>query len=63
MKGVLVGIANRYYEQKALSLEERFTIFVNRSAHLLNKIPHKHLASYLGMDPTNFSKLPGKIKL
>lgn len=60
---VLVGTAQRYYEQKALSLEERFTVFVNRSAHLLTKIPHKHIASYLGMDPTNFSKLLSKHKL
>lgn len=54
---VLGGLVQRHYELLAFSIEERFTAFMERSAHLINLVPHKHLASYLGMDATNFSKL------
>ncbi len=60
---VLAGFAQRYYELLALSMEERFTTFAKRSPHLFAMIPHKHLASYLGIDPTNFSKLLNRIRL
>ncbi len=54
---VLGGLVQRHYELLAFSIEERFMAFMERSAHLINLVPHKHLASYLGMDATNFSKL------
>jgi len=60
---VLAGLVVRYHQILAYPMEDRFTAFVKRSPHLLNQIPHKDLASYLGMDPTNFSKLYNKIKL
>lgn len=60
---VLAGLAQRIYELLALPMEERFTNFVRRSPHLLTMVPHKHLASYLGMDPTNFSKLLNSTRL
>ena len=53
----LAGFIHRHYELMAFSIEERFRAFVKRSPHLLGMVPHKHLASYLGIDPTNFSKL------
>jgi CRP-like cAMP-binding protein len=59
---VLAGIVQQYHERLALSIEERFSVFMERSAHLLQLIPHKYLASYLNMDPTNFSKLLGQRK-
>lgn len=54
---VLGGLVQRHYELLAFTMEERFLAFMERSAHLINLVPHKQLASYLGMDATNFSKL------
>jgi CRP-like cAMP-binding protein len=62
-EGLLVGLMERHYELLALDIEERFKVFVQRSPHLLNMIPQKHLASYLNIHPTNFSKLIGRIKI
>lgn len=60
---ILVGLIRRHYELHALSMEDRFKIFCSRSAHLLQLVPHKFIASYLGIDPTNFSKLYNSIKI
>lgn len=56
-EAVLVGLINRHIELHSLSIEDRFKVFCQRSAHLLQLVPHKYLASYLNIDPTNFSKL------
>ncbi len=58
----LTGVNRKHYELVALTMEEKFESFYKRSAHLINKIPHKHIASYLGMDPTNFSKILKKFR-
>ena len=60
---VLKGIIQRQYELLAYDMETRFRTFVQRSPHLLNQVSHKDLASYLRIDPTNFSKLLAKVKL
>jgi CRP-like cAMP-binding protein len=60
---VLAGLVVRYHQILAYTMEERFKAFVSRSPQLLNIIPHKDIASYLGMDPTNFSKLFNSIKI
>jgi CRP-like cAMP-binding protein len=60
---LLVGMLDRYYELLAFDIEERFKAFTTRSPHLLNMVPHKHLASYLRIDPSNFSRLMGKITI
>jgi len=59
---ILVGLVQRQYELMALDIQSRFTAFVQRSPHLLNMVPHKDLASYLRIDPTNFSKLLNSVK-
>jgi CRP-like cAMP-binding protein len=63
LEGFLYGVIQRQHELLAYTMEERFRVFVNRSAHLLNMVPHKDLASYLRIDPTNFSKLLGKNRI
>lgn len=60
---LLIGVIDRHYELMAYTIEERFQAFAQRSPHLLAMVPHKYIASYLGINPTNFSKLLGKIKL
>jgi len=54
---ILIGIARRHRELHTLTMEQRFTTFCARSPHLLTMVPHKYIASYLGIDATNFSKL------
>lgn len=62
-EAILSGMINRHIELHALSIEERYKTFCQRSAHLLQLVPHKHIASYLGIDPTNFSKLFNTVKI
>lgn len=59
---VLAGIINRHIEMHALTIEERYKTFCQRSPNLLQLVPHKYIASYLGINPTNFSKLFNNVK-
>lgn len=59
----LDGVLFRLAELQTLSAEAKFKSLMARSPHLLNLIPHKYLASYLGIDPTTFSKLLGRIRI
>lgn len=61
-EAVLAGIINRHIELHSMTIEERYKIFCQRSSHLLQLVPHKYIASYLGIDPTNFSKLFNSVK-
>lgn len=56
-EAVLAGIIDRHLELHTLSIEDRYRSFCKRSPQLLNLIPHKYIASYLNIEPTNFSKL------
>lgn len=62
-ENILIGMIERHHELMAYNTETRFKKFMERSSHLLNKIPQKDIASYLRIDSTNFSKLINKIKL
>ncbi|GAA4408525.1 Crp/Fnr family transcriptional regulator [Nibrella viscosa] len=57
------GLMDRYIEIATYSAEEKFRVLLTRSPHVLQLIPHKYLASYLGLDPTTFSKLMASVKL
>jgi CRP-like cAMP-binding protein len=59
----LKGALERHIELQCFSNEQKFTTLLKRSPHILQLVPHKYLASYLGIDPTNFSKLINTIKL
>ncbi|MEI9808968.1 MAG: Crp/Fnr family transcriptional regulator [Bacteroidota bacterium] len=59
----LKGVLARQAELQCFSAEEKFRALLKRSPHLLQLIPHKYLASYVGIDPTNFSKLMGSVRL
>ena len=60
---IVKGLLQRQVELQCFSAEEKFRTLLHRSPHLLQLIPHKYLASYLGIDPTTFSKLLGSVRL
>lgn len=59
---VLAGVINRHIELHSMTIEQRYLTFCQRSPHLLQLVPHKYIASYLGINPTNFSKLFNSVK-
>ena len=59
----LAGVMKRLVELQCYSSEEKFRQLLHRSPHILQRVPHKYLANYLGIDPTNFSKLVNKVKI
>jgi CRP-like cAMP-binding protein len=62
-EAILTGLIQRHIDLHVLSIEERFRSFAARSPQLLHDIPHKYIASYLNIDPTNFSKLFNSVRL
>ena len=60
---VLKGVLERQIELQCFSAEEKFRTLLKRSPHVLQLIPHKYLASYLGIDATTFSKLLGSARI
>lgn len=59
----LKGVLERMVELQCYTSEEKFKRLMKRSPHLLNLVPHKYIASYLGIDPTNFSKLLARVRI
>jgi CRP-like cAMP-binding protein len=57
------GVLERLVELQCYSSEERFKKLLQRSPHILHLVPHRYLANYIGIDPTNFSKLINKVKI
>jgi CRP-like cAMP-binding protein len=59
----MAGLLARQAELLCYTAEEKFKSLLHRSPHLLQLIPHKYLASYLGLDPSTFSKLLAGVRL
>ncbi len=59
----LAGVLVRQIELQSYTAEQRFRALLTRSPHILQLVPHKYLANYLGMDATNFSKFLGSIRV
>ena len=59
----LIGIIERHHQLMAFNTETRFKEFVKRSPHLINMLSQKEIASYLRIDPTNYSKLINTVKI
>ena len=59
----LKGALERHIELQCFTNEQKFRTLLKRSPHILNLVPHKYLASYLGMDATNFSKLLASVRI
>lgn len=59
----LSGVLERLVELQCYSSADKFKTLLTRSPHMLQVVPHKYLANYIGVDPTNFSKLINSIKV
>ncbi len=59
----LSGVLERLVEVQCFSSEEKFRQLLKRSPHILQLVPHKYFANYLGIEATNFSKLINKIRI
>ena len=57
------GLLSRLAEVQCYSSEEKFRSLLQRSPHMLQLVPHKYLANYLGIDPGHFSKFINSIKI
>lgn len=59
----LSGVLERIMELQCFTSEQKFKQLLTRSPHILQLVPHKYLANYIGIDATNFSKLINKTKI
>lgn len=59
----LSGVLERMAELQCMSSEERFRRLLKRSPHILNLVPHKYLANYIGIEASNFSKFLHSVRL
>jgi len=57
----VMSIQLRMVQELSLSAEERYLHFIEKYSHLLQRIPQKHIASYLGMTPEFLSTLRKKM--
>lgn len=54
---ILCSVLRRNLALSFMSIEERFFQIVSKRNELFGLVQHKYIASYLNIDPTNFSKL------
>jgi CRP-like cAMP-binding protein len=57
----LVAHQERLMDNLSLSAEERFEKFCNKYPTLIQKVPQKQIASYIGVTPEFFSKMKAKM--
>lgn len=61
--GAFSGVLERLVDIQCFSSEEKFKQLLQRSPHILQIVPHKYLANYIGIDASNFSKLVNSVKI
>ena len=59
----LKGALERQIELQTFTAEQKFTTLLTRSPQVLRLIPHKYLASYLGIDAATFSRLLSTVRV
>lgn len=59
----LKGVLERQVELQCFSATDKFRKLLQRSPQVLQLIPHKYLASYLGIDASTFSKLLATVRI
>ncbi len=58
----LSGLLERMADLQSLTSAEKMQKLLERSPQILNLVSHRYLANYLGIDPTNFSKLLNNVR-
>jgi CRP-like cAMP-binding protein len=58
---VISGLLQRQKELNIYSAADKLNILFKRSPHIFNLVPHKYIASYIGVDPATFSKMMAKM--
>ena len=58
----LSGLLERMADLQSLTSTEKMQKLLERSPQILNLVSHRYLANYLGIDPTNFSKLLNSVR-
>ena len=53
----LVASQQRIIDTMGLTAEERYSVFCKRYPTLINTLPHKQIASYIGVTPEFFSRM------
>ena len=61
--GAFSGVLERLVEIQCFTSEQKFRQLLQRSPHILQLVPHKYLANYIGIDASNFSKLINSVKM
>jgi CRP-like cAMP-binding protein len=59
----LGGLLERLVDLQSFTSEEKFRKLMHRSPHILQLVPQKYLANYIGIDATNFSKFMNSIRI
>ena len=54
---LLIGRGKREREMLTMTAKERFHRLLKESPHVFQLVPHKYLASYIGMRPETFSRM------
>ncbi len=57
LEKVLTALLNKCLLNETKSIKERFQWIMHQKPELFRLVPHKYIASYIHIDPTNFSKL------
>lgn len=57
----LVAHQERLMDNLSLTAEERFEKFCSKYPTLIQKVPQKHIASYIGVTPEFFSKMKARV--
>ena len=57
----LVAHQERLMDNLSLTAEERFEKFCSKYPTLIQKVPQKHIASYIGVTPEFFSKMKSRM--
>jgi len=57
----LVAFQERLMDNLSLTAEERFEKFCKKYPDLIQKVPQKHIASFIGVTPEFFSKMKSKM--
>jgi len=60
LKRYIVSIQKKYFDLLSLTANERYNVFINQYPSLVQRVPLKSIASYLGITPEFLSKMRAK---